>query len=213
MDWRQQRKYDLEQRMLNIVELLGQCEQSLTYEDDPQIVGKLKTQISKLKRQKKECESDLDSHGQGEAQRNLALTMATITNEDLNFVISALLRQRTITIEEQNNSPPTKPEEKMSKNGLTSSTRFLLDAGLPKANEVRHLIENNAKLNFPDIPEKLKAALKAEYLRLIEEGVYGNDLFDCLHRFSSCNSPDFRRQVAGLSVLCYFFEACDVFEP
>jgi hypothetical protein len=108
VDWRQQRKHDFEQRILSIIRLLGQCEQKLTYEDDPQSVGKLQTQIAELKRQKKECESDLDSHGQEEAQRNLALTMATITNEDLNFVISALLRQRTITIEEQNNSPPTR---------------------------------------------------------------------------------------------------------
>lgn len=214
MDWRQQRKHDLEQRMLGIVKLLGQCEQKLTYEDDPQTIGKLQTQIAELKEQTDYCQSDLDSHGQRQGlQRDFTLTMANITNEDLNFVIAAFLKQRVITVDEQNNSPPTKPEEKMSKNGLTSHVRVLLDIGLPKANEVRHLIENNAKINFPDVPERLKSALKAEYLRLIEEGVRGDDLFMRLHTFSSCNNSDIRWQVAGLAVLCYFFEACDVFEP
>ena len=152
MDWRQQRKQNLEQQMLSLVKLLGQCEQKLTYEDEPKIVCKLEAQISEFKSQMKDCQSDLDSHLQEQgSQRSLALTMANITFEDMNFVVTAFLRQRTIAIDGQNNFRPTNPEEKMSKNGLTSSIRILVDMGLAKAGEVRHLIENNAKINFPDV--------------------------------------------------------------
>ena len=214
MDWRQQRQHDLEQRMLGIVKMLGQCEQKLTCEEDPQTIGKFQTQIAEFKKQINDCQSDLDSHGQGQGtQRTLALTMANITFEDMNFVITAFLRQRIVTVDDQGNFRPTNPEEKMSKNGLTSSIRLLLDMGLAKASEVRHLIENNAKINFPDVPERLKSALNVEYLKLIEEGVRGDDLFIRLHEFSSCKNSDLRWQAAGLAVLCYFFETCDVFEP
>ena len=101
----------------------------------------------------------------------------------------------------------------MSKNGLTSEIRMLMNSGLMQANEVRNLIENFAKINFPDVAEKLKSALNHEYNRLTSQGVRGNDLFEQLHKFSSCNNADYKRQMAGLAVLCYFFETCDVFEP
>jgi hypothetical protein len=214
VNWRQQRRQDLEQQMLSIIKLLGQIEQRLIYEEDPQTIAKLKAQINELKIQRDDCQIDLDSSGdEQERQRKLAVRMADITFEDLNFVITAFLRQRVVAIEDQNTSLPTKPEEKMSKNGLTSGIKLLLDTGLAKTSEVRHLIENNAKINFPDVPERLKSALNSEYFRLIEEGIRGDDLFMRLHEFSSCNNSDFRWQLAGLAVLCYFFETCDVFEP
>lgn len=214
VDWRQQRKHDLEQRMLEIVKLLGQCEQKLTYEEDPQTIGKLENQIAALNKQKNDCQSDLDFHEQGQGgQRKLALTMANITFEDMDFVIKALLRQRIVASENQDTFRSTNPEQKMSKNGLTSNIRFLLDMGLAKANEVGHLIENTAKISFPDVPENLKSALNSKYLELIEEGIQGDDLFIRLHNFSSCQNSDPRWQAAGLAILCYFFETCDVFEP
>jgi len=214
VNWRQQRKHDLEHRMFDIVTLLGECEKKITYEEDPQTIGKLNNQIANLKKQKDECQSDLDSLDQGQGvQRSIALTMANITFEDMNFVIAALLRQRIVATDSQDNFRPTDPERKMSKNGLTHNVRWLLDTGLAKANEVRHLIENNAKINFPDVPERLKATLNAEYLKLMEEGIRGDDLFMRLHEFSSCQNSDIRWQTASLAILCYFFETCDVFEP
>jgi hypothetical protein len=214
VDWRQQRKQDLEQRMLEIVKLLGQCEQKLTYEEDPQTIGKLNIQIADLKKQINECKSDLDSYEQGQkTQVDLALTMANITFEDMDFVITALLKQKVVPVDNQDVFQPTDPAKKMSKNALTNNIRFLLDMGLAKANEVRNLIENNAKINFPDVPESLKASLNAEYTKLMKEGTHGDDLFISLHRFSSCQKADVRWQAAGLAILCYFFETCDVFEP
>lgn len=214
MDWRQQRRYDIEKQMLDLVKLLGQCEQKLMYESDPPTIGKLESQIIDCKKRISDYESDLEVYGQKqEAQRSLAINMANITFEDMNFVITAFLRQRVNTVDSQSNFSPTKPEEKMLKNSLTSNIRFLLDDGLAKADKVRHLIENNAKINFPDVPERLKTALNTEYTRLKGEGIQGDDLFNSLQNFVSCNNPDLRWQLAGLAILCYFFETCDVFEP
>ena len=139
--------------------------------------------------------------------------MTNINFDDINFVISALLRQNINTVNNQSIIPPTDPIQKMSKNGLTSKVGFLLRSGMASAGEVRHLIENNAKINFPDVPEKLKATLNTEYVRLKGEGIYGDELFKLLHEFSSCKSSDASWRAAGLAILCYFFESCDVFEP
>lgn len=213
MDWRQQHKTNLEQRLLKIVKLIGECEDNLICEQDPQSAEKLRNQIATLKKQKNECESDLESHKQEKVSRTeLAITMASVTFEDLNFVIAALLKQQICVVNTQDNFCPTYPQEKMSKNGLTNDVKFLLETGLAKAHEVRHLIENIVKINFPDVPDKLKAALSAEYFKLVDEGIQGDELFRRMNQFSSCHSSDLRWQVAGLAILCYFFEACDVFE-
>jgi hypothetical protein len=213
MTWRDEHRSNLEKKMEKIVKLLGDCETRLIDESDPQAKSRLKTQASELKREMLECQSDLDSIEQEPARRNLALTMANITYEDIEFVITALLNQRMIPVDIQENFQPTNPQEKMSKNGLTHKIKFLLDMGLAKSGEVRHFIENNAKINFPDVPERLKTALSTEYSTLVEAGVKGDELFMQLYHFSSHNNQDPLRQAAGLAVLCYFFETCDVFEP
>lgn len=51
-----------------------------------------------------------------------------------------------------------------------------------------------------------------EYNRLFMSGVSGNDLFFSFLKFASGNSQDFTQQAAGLTVLTYFFEKCEVFE-
>lgn len=214
MAWRDEHKSNLEQKMEKVVRVLGDCEVRLIDESDPQVRSRLKTQIAELKEQMRDCQGDLDSLEQGRGvQRNLALTMANITYDDINFVITALLNQRMISIDSQDNLQSTNPAEKMSKNGLTYKVKFLLDMGLAKAGEVHHFIENNAKINFPDVPERLKEALNSEYTKLIKAGLGGDELFMQLYNFSSHNNQDPVRQAAGLAVLCYFFETCDVFEP
>jgi hypothetical protein len=214
MDWREERKSNLEKRLEKTVKLLGECEQNLIDESDPTIKSKLRSRISELKEEMDNCKCDLDSLEQKNGTRqSSALTMANITHDDVNFVITALLNQRIVFIDSKDNFQSTYPEEKMSKNDLTHEIKFTLGMGLAKAREVRHFIENNAKINFPDVPERLKASLNAEYTRLISSGMRGDDLFNSLYNFSHQNNQNPSRQLAGLAVLCYFFETCDVFEP
>lgn len=215
MGWREERKLGLEQRMDKIVSLLGECEQQFIDESDPKAKSKLKTQISDLKQQMQECEDDLAAFGKEQGiNRNLTLTMANITHYEIDLVITALLYQDTSRpINVQDRLQATKAIEKMSKNNLTYQIKFLLDMGLAKASDVRHFIENIAKINFPNVPEALKSSLNAEYRTLKASGLQGDELFKQMYNFSHNNNPDPSRQVAGLAVLCYFFEACDVFEP
>jgi hypothetical protein len=182
-------------------------------ESDPQAKTKIETKICEFKAKIGECESDLLPYlQQNRADKSLALTMASITYDDINFVITALVNQRMLDLDDRENFQPTNPKEKMSKNDLTCNIKYLLEAGLAKAGEVRHFIENIAKINFPDVPEKIKNSLNAEYSRQIESGMRGDELFKHLHQFASNNNQDLSRQIAALAVLCYFFETCDVFE-
>ncbi len=68
---------------------------------------------------------------------------------------------------------------------------------------------------FPDVEfgERLKQGFVLEYKKLKNDNkLIGDELFDGLLDFASGKSNDFRVRAAGLAVLVYLFEACEVFE-
>jgi hypothetical protein len=83
--------------------------------------------------------------------------------------------------------------------------------GLGKAKEVHHYVEGVAALD-PHFPERLKAGFVNEYDQLVEGGVRGDVLFESLLEFASQGSRDPKCRAAGLAVLAYLFETCEVFE-
>jgi nucleoside phosphorylase len=103
------------------------------------------------------------------------------------------------------------PREKMERNGLTARTHDQLVLGLSKVQLVTDYVEHIAKLDnrFPD---KLTAGFLAAYRRLSEEGLERDDLFDHLAEFACRYDHRTRYRAAGLAVLTYLFEKCDVFE-
>jgi hypothetical protein len=103
------------------------------------------------------------------------------------------------------------PEEKMKRNGLTDSIRILLDMGFAKAHEVSDFVQA-VGMRDPKFPERLKAGLLTEYKRRFNRGERGDALFLGLLEYASGASRDMLRQAAGLAVLGYFFELCEVFE-
>jgi len=82
---------------------------------------------------------------------------------------------------------------------------------LGKAREVGSFVKEVASLDL-HFPERLKSRFVEEYRRLLNEGFQGDELFETLMVFSSRGSSDFKQQAAGLAVLCYLFEKCEVFE-
>jgi hypothetical protein len=106
---------------------------------------------------------------------------------------------------------PLDPTEKMKRNKLTAKVSFELKLGLSKAKEVADFVARYAALN-PDFPLKLKAGFAREYRRLKGMGVIGDALFEGLLIFSSCGRSAFKYRAAGLAVIAYLFEACEVFE-
>lgn len=107
---------------------------------------------------------------------------------------------------------PTAPLEKMRKNEITDKVRLKLTLGLSVFNEVEGFVQSFTRLD-PHFPERLKAGFVKRYNEFLAQGITGDALFTALHDFSSSSSSNFERQGAGLGVLCYLFQKCEVFEP
>ncbi|OGV49202.1 MAG: hypothetical protein A2017_05945 [Lentisphaerae bacterium GWF2_44_16] len=104
------------------------------------------------------------------------------------------------------------PRDKIKKNGLSNSIVQQILIGMTQVTQVADFI---AKMNGIEssFSEKLISSFVNEYEHLKNEGNYSSDeLFDRLFDFSCSGSGDFKQRAAGLSVLVYLFEKCEVFE-
>ncbi|GAB4383793.1 MAG: hypothetical protein Kow00121_46260 [Elainellaceae cyanobacterium] len=212
-EWDQERQQALEEQRLEIIKTLNDCEKVLIHESEPKIKRKLKNDILDLKEQLNNCHQELDSlQNRRNLQKSISGIALDISFQELDFVITGLLNLHVPPLNNTEDFLLTGPESKMFKNDLTPSVRGMIAAGLAQATEVNHFIQNIAKMLFPNVPERLIATLRMEYERLTGQGVTGDALFMDMYNFVSCHSPDPRRQIAGLAVLCYFFHTCDVFE-
>ncbi|MCK4968054.1 MAG: hypothetical protein KAS12_03275 [Candidatus Aenigmarchaeota archaeon] len=98
--------------------------------------------------------------------------------------------------------------DKIKKNEISSKTEIVIKLGLARTKLVKKYIDTNLDLEFG---ERLKMGFIKEYNKQKKQ-FEGDALFDKLHNFSSGGSTDFRDMAASLTILCYFFEKCDVFE-
>jgi hypothetical protein len=103
------------------------------------------------------------------------------------------------------------PGKKMAINGLTDAVRSLLNYGYMQVAEVDAFLQNMEGLS-PGFPELLRAGFVQKYDQLMTTGMAGDDLFSSLHEFASLESEDFSQRAAGLTILVYLFEKCEVFE-
>lgn len=102
------------------------------------------------------------------------------------------------------------PPDKIKKNGLSGEVGALIRMGTIQANQVTDYIDKAPDIDFG---ERLKQGFVKEYERLKNaDGLKGDDLFMALLDFASGGSNDFKEKAAGLAVLVYLFEKCEVFE-
>jgi len=101
------------------------------------------------------------------------------------------------------------PKEKISRNNLSAEIEKHIKIGMVQSRQVKEYIDKNPDNDFG---ERLKKGFVGEYQELYQEGLRGDDLFDALRNYAAGGTSDFKRQAAGLAVLTYFFEACEVFE-
>jgi len=87
----------------------------------------------------------------------------------------------------------------------------MLDMGIARAPVVQSFIGRRVEIDF-EYPEKLKAGFLTQYYGYFRQGLRGDDLFEALRAFSTGGSTRFERAAAGLAVLCYLFQACEVFK-
>ncbi|HEY9875703.1 MAG TPA: hypothetical protein V6D12_19895 [Candidatus Obscuribacterales bacterium] len=208
MEQHQQREQDLQEHIENSLKLLKSLEDQLRLSTDEKEKTKLKKEIKDLKENIWNHQNEINTIIT-QRRESIAREMPSVTFDELDVVTKFILHM-----------PPAYPEinftltdirEKISRNHLTEEVNSLLTMGMGKVRDVGRFIEHNAMLR-PDFPEKLKAGFLAEYQRLCTAGITGDALFESLHKFSCGNSSDFRKAAAGLAVLSYLFEKCEVFE-
>jgi hypothetical protein len=101
---------------------------------------------------------------------------------------------------------------KMTNNELTDRVSRDMATGLLGADIVKEYVARRAVMD-PDFPERLRGGFVAEYDRLHNEGLRGDELFMALRAFAAPPHTDLNRQTAGLAVLVHLFRICEVFEP
>ena len=101
--------------------------------------------------------------------------------------------------------------EKMNFNGLTEESDIYLRGGLMQVGTVENYVKDTHR--FSDILiGRIIQGFSEEYKQLSSDGIEGDALFTKLRLFSAQGHTDFKYQSAGLAVLTYLFERCDVFE-
>ena len=103
------------------------------------------------------------------------------------------------------------PDEKIKKNALSNGARHIIAAGLMSRATVAAYVEAEAQQDS-DFPERLKAGFLAEYYKRRHEGHKGDELFEMMCAFSQRGLRRQADKTAGIAVLVYLFEICDVFE-
>jgi len=101
--------------------------------------------------------------------------------------------------------------DKIKKNELSDKVTGTIKMGLAAMPDVKAYIVSEAQ-NDPEFPERLKAGFSEEYYRLRKEGVRGDELFDLMCQFAQRGFKEQNQRSAGLAILIYFFESCEVFE-
>lgn len=101
------------------------------------------------------------------------------------------------------------PKEKIKRNGLSEEVENLITMGMLGIDQIKEYLNKNPDINFSD---RLRNGFVDKYIDLKNEGLDGDDLFYELLNFASINSKDFKIRAAGLKILTYFFEICEVFE-
>lgn len=204
----QRREQDLKEHIDNDLELQKTLEDKLRYAEDEKEKAKLKKDIKDLKESVTAHRNELTTIAK-QNREALAREMPSVSFDELDVVTKFILGMPPASTEI--NFTLTDIRDKILKNHLTEEVNSLLTMGMGKVKEVSHFIEHNTALR-PDFPEKLNAGFTVEYQRLWEEGIKGDALFESLHKFSCGYSSDFKKAAAGLAVLSYLFEKCEVFE-
>jgi len=101
--------------------------------------------------------------------------------------------------------------EKMRRNDLTPHVRLRLNQAIAGVGEVTAYVQNKA-LYDEQFPERLRDGFRRRYDADRQAGLSGDALFLSLAEFAGGDASDSLRYAAGLSVLGYFFNICEVFE-
>lgn len=143
--------------------------------------------------------------------KNLEVSNLEISSKELDIII------RNISSGEYNSSFSFEEFEhidvsdKINKNDFSNQVKRFLDIGLVKTYEVKSFVTEMDKVDKKFII-KLKSFFKEKYLELKEKYDDNDEIFFELWEYIKKDSNSFIEDAAALSVLCYMFELCEVFE-
>ncbi len=106
-------------------------------------------------------------------------------------------------------------EKKIIKNDLNTTVRRYIKDGLSYVESVDRFLKEIIALDRQML-DKLVFVFKEKYKELFTRGETGNDIFYEMLKYitGSRSKSNFNKETyhAGLALLVYFFEKCDVFE-
>ena len=142
----------------------------------------------------------------------LQYSIATLDSEELEYVARYIASGTAMEDLVTEGFLVVPPLEKMTRNHLTARVSSRLTMGLTHFSAVGRYVDAMALVDS-EFPARLKAGFVLEYRRLREdEAIEGDELFFALENYSTQGAVDFDRMAAGITVLSYLFERCEVFE-
>lgn len=176
----------------NLILLCPTCH--TTIDNDPK-----EYTVDKLKQIKRDHEKFVEE--------SLKTHMPNVTFAELEVIGRYLMA--TSILENKSSLTVIPPKEKIERNNLSIEVENLITIGILQVKQVKDYLNKNPDIQFA---ERLKAGFVKKYRELRDGGLVSDGLFYALWDFASNNSPNFKIKAAGLSVLTYFFELCEVFE-
>ena len=140
------------------------------------------------------------------ATRNLEAALPQLTFAELEIALKYIVNADLSTIEDL---ALIHPLEKIQKNQLSSAVDRLIRMGLSQGGLVREYFNRNFDIEFA---ERIRAGFIEKYNEFKAQSLEADVIFYDLVKFASGNSQDFKIHTAGLCLVCYFFEQCDIFE-
>lgn len=105
----------------------------------------------------------------------------------------------------------TPPAEKIAKNAFSVGIQKQINIGLPRMHEVETYIRHRSQLE-PSFPARLLNRMLAQYDILNRESISSDHLFNDMVQFSCGNSRDHVKWLAGIVLVVYLFERCEIFK-
>ena len=137
----------------------------------------------------------------------LRINSSEVTFAELEVIAKYLINASTLNYDQNLEIIP--PKEKIEKNRLSKDVENLITMGMVGIGQVKEYLNKNPDIEFSD---RLRNGFVRKYIDLKREELSENDIFYELLNFASINSNDFKIKAAGLKILTYFFEICEVFE-
>ncbi len=125
--------------------------------------------------------------------------------DDIVPLINELAQQDPVPGSEPLSAPSV---EKLQRNSLSLSAMELLRVGRRKEHLVSRYLSSTVRI---EIGERIAEAFRRRYAQLKGQGYSPDVIFGNLQQYAGASGEP-TRQDAGLAVLSYFFERCDIFE-